>query len=220
MSARPAKSVSPSLSHGVQLISNSDYKLLTDLELLQLCNQKHAQAFNTIVQRYDGIVRSIFLKHEVNGVDCGDLCQEVYIRAWKNLHLLRDPRCFRAWLTQIATNVLYDRFRKRPPVQIVYLDEPISADSSDDGIQRDVEDCSSMPHDVTERRELLHQIDRALKRLPESFRLALTMREFQGLSYEEISTLTSSETGTVKSRISRARSRVRNMMAHYVRDCA
>lgn len=197
----------------------SDGEQVTDHDLVLLAQGRDKHAFGELVKRHQASIRAHLYQLAPDCSDRADFEQEVLIRMWRSIGTLRNAACLKSWLRQIATNIFYDSLRKKPSLKIVSLDEPYN-NEKDESASRDVQDCSAMPEEVMQRAELMSEIETALGKLPEQFRVAMILREMHGLSYEEIATLTHSEKGTVKSRISRARDKIQLSMASYIKDCA
>lgn len=190
---------------------------LDDVELILLCQKGDQRAFDVLVKRHERLVASLVYKMAPEWDNHADLTQEVLIRVWRNIKNLKNPRAFKSWLNQIAKNLFYDEFRKRPRnLRLVSMDEPISSDDSDEGSTRDIPDNSAGPDEIVERKELQLVVQDAMNQLPEHFREAIVLREVEQMSYEEIATLTRTELGTVKSRIARARNKVQGLIQPYV----
>ncbi|HEY9732190.1 MAG TPA: sigma-70 family RNA polymerase sigma factor [Drouetiella sp.] len=192
---------------------------LSDPELIVLAQQRDERAFGVLVKRHQASIRAHLYQLAPDSADRADFEQEVLIRMWRCIGALRNCASFKSWLRQIGTNIFYDSLRKKPALKVVSLDESF-ANERDENVTRDVEDTSALPEEMLQRSELMSEIESALAKLPEPFRVAMILREMHGLSYDEIATLTKSEKGTVKSRISRARDKVQASMAPYFKDCA
>lgn len=209
------KSVRASLT----LITGNQGK--TDAELVVLTQQKDTAAFEILVRRHQRAVYNLIYQLAPDWNNTSDLTQEVFIRAWKSIHNLRNPRAFRSWLNQIATNLFYDELRRRPKhLNTISMDEGFDSDEHDEGPTRDIADTSALPEENFQRQELINAIQKAMAELPEQFRVAIVLRELQGLSYEEIALLTQSEMGTVKSRIARARTKIQQLLEPYLETAA
>lgn len=196
------------------------YSEMTDLQLVLACQRRDKMAFEHLVKRYQRPVFALLHQIAPDWHDPNDLAQEVFIRVWRSVPTLRNPNSFKTWLNHIVTNLFYDELRKRPKQMMISIDEPISTDGSDEGITRDLPDVSAIPEDVVQRQELSEAIDRAIEKLPEQFRTTIVLRELQGMSYDEIASLTNAERGTVKSRIARARAKIQMSLSPYLKDCA
>jgi RNA polymerase sigma factor (sigma-70 family) len=137
------------------------------------------------------------------------VAQDTFISVYRNLHRFRGG-VFRSWLLRIATNACYDALRARKRRPSVSLDAAQEAD--DDGPAFDIPDPSESPDDAALRRELAAAIQGGIAQLPEDQRVVVILSDVQGLAYEEIAEVTNTNLGTVKSRLSRARARLRDIL--------
>ena len=136
------------------------------------------------------------------------------MRVAKNIQSLKNPKLFKSWLNQIVTNLFYDELRKsQRKIDTVSLDEEIENTPQ---IKFQILDKKCKPHEKCISTELEKIIKNAILELPEQFRVAIILREFQGLSYEEIAEATNSSIGTVKSRIARARNKLQEDLKGYI----
>ena len=131
----------------------------------------------------------------------------------RNIHTLKNPKNFKSWLNQIISNLFYDELRKkqRRPDTISIDDE-----NEENPIKAQLPDKKCKPHEKCLSTELEEIIKNAIRELPEQFRIAIILRELQGLSYEEIAEATNSSVGTVKSRIARARGKLQTGLKSYI----
>lgn len=193
---------------------NSHYE---DEELVIACQTGNRDAIECLVKKHQRSVNSLLYQLAPDWPDTSDLAQEVFIRVYKGIHSLRNPKTFRSWLNQIVVNLFYDELRKRPRrLPTVSLDEPIGNDSGESDLIREIADPALKPDEKTLVQELDNVIKKAMASLPEQFRTAIVLRELQGLSYEEISDAIGCELGTVKSRIARARGRLQEVLSPYL----
>lgn len=193
------------------------FEKMNDEELIAACQRKDKKAFEALVKRYQRTVYGLLYQLAPEWHDTSDLAQEIFIRVWRSIGTLRNARAFKSWLHQLVTNLFYDELRKRPKTAHVSLDEAPRSEDGEENQTRDIADLTSMPDELTQRRELSEAIHGAIVKLPEQFRTAIVLRELDGLSYEEIAGLTNSEIGTVKSRIARARCKVQYMLQDYAK---
>jgi RNA polymerase sigma-70 factor (ECF subfamily) len=188
--------------------SKSLYDDLDDYDLVQACQRKSEIAFNALYKRYRCHVQRVLHRLAPDLAQShDDYVQEVFVRVWKNIDTLRNPRAFKTWLNRLIANLFYDELRKRPKNIVISLDEPLR-DGDDDGPCREIADTKAQPDENCERNEIIGHVNIALQQLPQHSRNVIVLREFHGLSYEEIALRTKTEVGTVKSRISRARSKM------------
>jgi RNA polymerase sigma-70 factor (ECF subfamily) len=142
-----------------------------------------------------------------------DLTQEILLKVARNISSLKNPKCFKGWLNHIVSNAFYDEKRKekRHPETI-----PVDFTCPNINLGIQIEFKENRPVEKCINSECERQIKTAIRGLPETFRLAIILREFQGLSYEQIANTTNSSIGTVKSRISRARMKLQEVLKNYL----
>ena len=176
-----------------------------DLELVERVRQGDLEAFNVIVSTYQQRVYSLCLRMVGSPQAAEDATQDAFISAYKGIGRQRGGSV-QSWLFRIAANACIDELRRRKRRPQVSLDMP-AADET--GSAFDLPDPEAGP----ERRALQSEIGAALQaellRLPADQRLVVTLRDVEGLSYEEIAVTINGSVGTVKSRISRGRARLR-----------
>ena len=143
--------------------------------------------------------------------NAADLTQETLFRAAKNIHTIKNPKCFKSWLNHIITNVFYDDLRKKQRKP-----ELISVDENKAEVNFEIPDTHCTPNEKCLSLELGQFIKNAINQLPEQFRIVIVLREIQGLSYEQIANVTKTEIGTVKSRIARARVKLQEGLKSYI----
>ena len=138
-----------------------------------------------------------------------DLTQEALVKIAKNLHKLKNVSKFKTWANRIAVNLFYDELRKSAK-QIE------NVDINDENQAEEIKDDSMLPLDKCLASELGCIIKNSILTLPIDSRIAIVLREFEGLSYEDIANLTKTNINTVKSRISRARLQLKNTLHDYI----
>lgn len=190
---------------------------LSTVELVLCCQRSRdsREAFAELMRRHQSHVERLLYHLAPDWSDRHDLCQEVWIRAFRHLHRLQEPAKFRSWLGRIATNLFYDELRKRKRhQQPLSLDAPIQIKDAEMEWELPSERPSPQDHMATV--EFYEQLHQAVRDLPETFRQTIILREIQGLSYEDIAELTQVSLGTVKSRIARARARLQASLKPYL----
>lgn len=176
-------------------------------ELVQRAKQGDLDCFNQLVEAYQRRVYNLCLRMLNNPHDAEDTTQAAFISAFRGLGKFRGGS-FRAWLFRIAANACRDELRLR-------LRRPAA---SLDAIPLDLEvdRHAPSPEDYAASQELGRAIGAALAALPADQRLAVILRDMMGLEYAEIAQATASSLGTVKSRISRGRERLRDLLRGYM----
>jgi RNA polymerase sigma factor (sigma-70 family) len=178
-----------------------------DDRLVALSQEGDLAAFNSLVEMYQGQVYNLCWRMLGVREVAEDAAQEAFVAAYRNVRRFRGPN-FRAWLLRIAANAAIDELRRRRRRPQVSLEAPSS------GVETalDPPDSSAGPEEWALRREQARHIQAALLTLPPDPRLAVVLSDVQGLSYEEVGEAMASSLGTVKSRISRGRARLRRYL--------
>ena len=146
--------------------------------------------------------------------DIADMTQDALIKICKNIKNLKNPNSFSSWMNTIVTRIFYDRMRKQSGMpQKISIEE-----SSETCPALQICDTGRTPEEKTIHEETDKIIKEMIYKLPENFRVVTVLREIAGLSYDEIAKATGIEPGTVKSRISRSRNKLRECLEPYI-DC-
>ncbi|MDP1521272.1 RNA polymerase sigma factor RpoE [Porticoccus litoralis] len=160
------------------------------------------RAFDLLVMKYQYKVHAIVSRYIKDFDEVNDVVQEAFIKAYRALAKFRGESAFYTWLYRIAVNTAKNYLvakNRRPPASDVDAEEADFYEGSER--LRDIDS----PENLLYRDELEIAVDQAIKNLPEDLRTAVTLREFEGLSYEEIAEVMDCPVGTVRSRIFRAR---------------
>lgn len=185
----------------------SQYKKIPEYDLIVLAQNNDFKALEELIKRVQRNVFAAFSYLIKKRENIADLTQETLLRVAKNLNTLKNPKNFRRWLNQIITNLYYDEIRKKNKKP-----DCISIDENPTPII----DLKCKPHEKCLSGELEELIKTAISELPEHFKLPIILREFEGLSYDEIAKVTNTNIGTVKSRIARARERLQCDLKAYI----
>lgn len=180
-----------------------------ELRLVAAGQRGDVEAFNQLVRLYEGRVYNLCYRMLSDADAAADATQDTFIAAYRNLNRFRGG-LFRAWLLRIATNTCYDMLRARQRRPVVSLDA--GYEDEDTGPRLDLPDLAESPDEVVLRRELAQALERGIAQLPEDQRIVVILSDIQGLAYDEIAAVTNTNLGTVKSRLSRARARLRDML--------
>ena len=179
-----------------------------DIESLIILAQKNdIKALEELIKRVQKEVYTIFSHLMDKREDVSDLTQETLLKMAMSIKQLRDVKSFKPWLNQIVTNLYYDFARKNPD-KFVELDEEKLKEIKDK--------IGCEPGDRCFFSELEKLIKTALMTLPKDLRITIVLREYEGLSYEDIANITNTAIGTVKSRISRARQKLQNELKEFI----
>jgi RNA polymerase sigma factor (sigma-70 family) len=175
-------------------------------ELVERSRNGDLDAFNQIVLVYQDQVFGICLRMLGSRQAAEDVAQDTFLSAFRNVRRMRGPTV-RAWLLRIASNACIDEIRRRKRQPQLSLDMP--AGDGDAARTIDTPDPEVGPEQQALRVELRDALRAELLRLPDDQRLVIILCDIEGLSYEEIAVAMETSVGTVKSRISRGRARLR-----------
>lgn len=181
----------------------------SDQQLVERVQKGDKRAFDVLVVKYQHRIASLVSRFIHDADEVQDVTQEAFIKAYRALKNFRGDSQFYTWLYRIAVNTAKNHLvsrNRRPPNSDIEADDAIFFDSAD-GL-RDI----GSPEENLMSEQLLAVINNAIKQLPDDLRTALTLREYDGLSYEQIAEVMDCPVGTVRSRIFRARESVNNAM--------
>ena len=182
---------------------------LNEPELIERSRRGDLEAFNTIVVAYQNQVYGLCLRMLGSPQAAEDAAQEAFISAFRNVGRMRGESV-RPWLLRIASNACIDEHRRRRRRPQVSLDVASQEDEPERPLE--VTDPSAGPEQQALRGELREALQTELLSLPSDQRLAVILCDVEGLSYDEIAMTMKSSVGTVKSRISRGRARLRESL--------
>ena len=174
----------------------------TDKELVRRVKKGDRDAFDLLFSRYQHKILNLVSRYLRDPQDVEDVAQEAFIKAFRALPRFRGDSAFYTWLYRIAINTAKNHLvarSRRPPGTDVDVDDAEYFDGTD--ALRE----SESPEAALARDQLSAEIDLAIGELPDDLRSAVTLREFDGLSYEQIAEIMDCPVGTVRSRIFRAR---------------
>lgn len=201
MTGDPARETVPTASEG-------GFNTPTDEEQLVAEAQRGSiDAFNRLVRLHERQVYNVALRMVTQADAAEDVTQDTFLLAYRSLHQFRGG-LFRAWLLRIATNRCYDELRRR---------QRRPADSFEELAFEPRPQWSTLatgeePHERAERLDLSRAIQAALAQVQGDQRLVVILSDIQGYSYDEIAAITNVSLGTVKSRLSRGRGRLRDIL--------
>jgi len=162
-------------------------------------------SWEEIVREHSARVYRLAYRLTGNPHDAEDLTQETFVRVFRSLHTYT-PGTFEGWLHRITTNLFLDQARRRQRIRMDAMGDDDERYESTDGL--------ATPERAFEHGNLDHDVQRALDDLPPEYRAAVVLCDIEGLSYEEIAVTLGIKIGTVRSRIHRARARLRESLEH------
>jgi RNA polymerase sigma-70 factor (ECF subfamily) len=182
---------------------------MDELALIRSAQHGDLDAFNSLVLAYQGNLFNTALRILNDEELAEDATQDAFLSAFRSINTYRGGS-FKAWLMRTVTNACYDELRrkKRRPTT------PLEPDTDGDDMEspRWLADPALTPEGQAEADDLEHAIQHCLENLPMEFRSVVVMADLEGLDYSEVATATSTPLGTIKSRLARARLRLRECL--------
>ncbi len=183
--------------------------MLIEKDLILRSRQGETRAFEELVMEYQTRVYTLCFRYMGNEEDAYDMAQETFIKAFRSLQSFQGKSRFGTWLYRVATNICLDEIRRRKRrVSTVSIHEPL--ETADSEVEKEVADVRPTAETLYEQKELSLYIQTLLDHMNPEHRTIIILRDMMGLSYEEIGEVLNCSTGTVKSRLSRARTIFRN----------
>jgi len=181
----------------------------SDTKLVELVQRGDRTAFNVLVLKYQHKVMKLVMRYVRNQAEAEDITQDAFIKAYRALPSFRGESAFYTWLYRIAINTAKNSLvsrRKR------LVDYNLDLQDPDDYTGQVLLKHSDTPERLLLTDEIRQTVQEAMRALPEDLREAITLRELDGLSYEEIAEVMECPVGTVRSRIFRAREAIDNKL--------
>jgi RNA polymerase sigma-70 factor, ECF subfamily len=187
----------------------------SDKRLVERVKRGDKRAFDVLVLKYQHRIANLITRYVRDQDEVLDVTQEVFVKAYRAMNNFRGDAQFYTWLYRIAINTAKNFLvakSRRPP------DTDIDVDEREFSEQSVVISEESNPEDQLSGEQLKQVLQRALEDLPEELRVALMLREFDGLSYDEIAQVMDCPVGTVRSRIFRGRESIEKSIAKMESD--
>jgi len=185
----------------------------TDKQLVARVQKGDKRAFDLLVLKYQHKIFGLISRYIKDHHEVMDVAQEAFIKAYRAIGRFRGDSAFYTWLYRIAINTaknhLVSRSRRPPDTDVDVVDAEYYESASK------LKDNAS-PEQLVHRQQLEEAVFKAIEQLPEDLKAAVTLREFDGLSYEEIAEVMQCPVGTVRSRIFRARESIDKHISHLV----
>jgi RNA polymerase sigma-70 factor (ECF subfamily) len=177
--------------------------------LIAAAQQGQMDAFNELVLAYQHQVYNLAYRILGDPASAGDAAQETFISAFQNIARFRGGS-FRSYLLRIVSNRCYDELRRRKRRPATSFED--FGEEADEETNPALINGRERPEEYAERQEMARVIQAGIETLPPDQRVALVLSDVQGLSYEEIAEVTDVSLGTVKSRLARARGKLRDYL--------
>lgn len=179
-------------------------------KLVEMAQNGDSVAFGKLIETHERLVYNVVYRMLTNHEDAKDISQEVFLKAYRHLGKFDGKASFSTWLYRIAVNTSIDELRKRKGHETISLDK--ETDSDEGMIKKDYADNSAGVEEQVMAKESMANIKQAMENLSSEHRIIINLRDFQGLSYTEISEITQTSLGTVKSRLARARKALKDLI--------
>ena len=186
-----------------------------EARLVSAAKAGEAAAFEELVNRYERKIFRLGMNITQNREDAEDVMQEAFLKSFTNLDRFQGDSRFYTWLVRIAVNEALMKLRKRRPNQ-VSLDEPLTTDD-DDSVFREIEDWGPSPEKKFAQTELNEILNSVIGELDPIFRVVFLLRDVEGVSTEETAQTLGISVAAVKSRLLRARLKLRQKLNKYFR---
>jgi RNA polymerase sigma-70 factor (ECF subfamily) len=183
-----------------------------DAELMQRTAAGDEGAFQELIERHQSRVIGTIAKMLGDASAAEDLAQEVFIRVWQAAPRYTTTAKFTTWLLTITRNLVFNETRRRGRARLLPMEH-------EDGSPREIHDDASVePGRELQEKELQDAIDAAISSLPEQQRMALILRRYEEMPYEEIATILETTIPSVKSLLFRAREDLRTKLGKFLAD--
>lgn len=175
------------------------------------------EAFQALVQKYESRVFNLCHRMVNDEVESRDLTQEVFLKIYRSIEKYQHNYAFYTWIYRIAVNCCIDYMRKKKRhANTISLSLSYSDSAGDQGKEMEIEDETYVPEQQLQNTELKEMLKVAIGQLSEKLQSIIVLKEIEGFTYEEIAEILNCSRGTVKSRLFRARERLREILAPYV----
>ena len=182
-----------------------------DRDLVGRARRGDREAFTQLIMQYQVPLYNMALRMVGRPDDAADIAQEAFLRAWEKIRTLRDAP-FKSWLFQIAANLCYDHFRRGRRYGVM-PDEDQTSNQASNVVGLGI--ATSDPQERAEANERTRLVRDCIQALEHDMRIAIILRDVNGMAYDEIAAVLRVPLGTVKSRIARARAQVQERLQQH-----
>ena len=201
------------MRQNLQILSTESSKVndkfkFSDEKLILRFQEGDINAYNELVKRYKDRLFNFVLRYFNNAEQAEDVVQDTLIKLYTHASYYKNVAKFSTWIFTIAKNNALTELRKNKRKQTDSL-------WTDDGKVIDINSKEESLESKVQNEIAIDQLNKFLDEIPENFRMAVVLRDFQELSYEEISTILEIPIGTIKSRINRGRIQLAQKMKHF-----
>ncbi len=190
-----------------------DLTELSDEDLMWLLRKGNMEAFENLARRYDKKLLNFLYRFVSSREQAEDLVQKTLLKVYHNRLKFKNRGKFSTWMYTIAANLARDYLRKYKRYQFVSLDEPVGESSNIIDFYREPDEKKITS---LEQKEMSQIVRMAIDHLPQPQRMAILLSHFEQMSYDDIARVLNCSKGTVKSRIFRAKARLKELLTNYV----
>ena len=190
------------------LLEKGGEKMIDEKILISKAKEGDNKAFEEIISLYEKRVFSTIYYMVKNENEVEDIAQEVFIKIYRNLKNFKEESSLYIWIYRITINVCIDELKKKK--NVVYIDEKL--ETADGEMEIQLEDTAKGPEHLAEDEELKQKITNCIRKLPIDQRTMIVLRDIKGFTYMEIAEMTKINLGTVKSKINRARTALKQIL--------
>ena len=190
------------------LLEKGGEKMIDEKILISKAKEGDKKAFEEIISLYEKKVFSTIYYMVKNENEVEDIAQEVFVKIYRNLKNFKEESSLYTWIYRITINVCIDALKKKK--NVVYIDEKV--ETADGEMEMQLEDTAKGPEHLAEDEELKRKITDCIRKLPIDQRTMIILRDIKGFTYMEIAEMTKINLGTVKSKINRARTALKQIL--------
>ncbi|MDD5360524.1 MAG: sigma-70 family RNA polymerase sigma factor [Ignavibacteria bacterium] len=184
------------------------YRSYTDEQLILKFQENDVEAFNEIVLRYKDKVVNFLFRYTGDRDEAEDLAQDTFVKVYRSKHLYKEIAKFSTWFYTIAVNTAKTNAKKKSRMSTISISDFDPENDKD----FDLKDSGQSPEDNANSGIENHYIQQAINSLDEDFKNIIILRDIEELEYDEIAKITGLPMGTVKSRINRAREKLKKIL--------
>jgi RNA polymerase sigma-70 factor (ECF subfamily) len=196
-------------------VAHSQQINVEDAVLVQQWRKGDAAAIEKLVCKYQGRIYNLILKICSNPDDAAELMQDTFVKVLENIDKFESRSAFYTWVFRIAVNLTLNYRKRKATVGFTSLDAETASDNEQarQGLAAILSDDKSPdPAQVAENKELCDLLQKGIGKLDDEHRTIIVLRDIEGMDYEQIAEVLGTELGTVKSRLSRARAALRQIL--------
>ena len=186
---------------------------LSDEELMWLLRKENMEAFEALARRYEAKLLNFLYRFVSSRPQAEDLVQQTLLKVYHNRLRFKNRGKFSTWMYTIAANLARDYLRKHRRYQFISLDEPVGENSNIIDFYREPDEKKMTS---LEEKEMSQVVRMAINQLPQRQRMAILLSHFEHMNYNDIARVLNCSKGTVKSRIFRAKARLKELLTNYV----